>query len=376
MDPEVLEAVVVAALISVGTICVLNVLGIIGSKYGPPGYKLVFKRPRFAASKALNVASLVSTRSLEPLFSKAMLRNLSIMCSNLLIPCLSFTRVGSKLSLETMGVAWPAFIWSPINVAIAFGAGVIMTKIVRPAANMRRELVVACTFSNGVALPLVLVEVLSSLSVVEDEEPDALEKSQTFIFAYSVLLTILIWGVGHTYLDGDEEAEHRNIEEEEVDTGDVKYDPGSDGSVAMILVETPSPSTSGTSDGALTVRTSFATSMEKSNVSWRKMMYDVIVEKALKKPSVFMTLLGMFVGLITPLRRALFTPASPLKFVVAGLEVVGSAGVGGTTLVMVSFQGLRFATIVRYGGSTAELSPVGILVAHRRETSTSGRDYG
>eukprot|EP00968_Pinguiococcus_pyrenoidosus_P017957 scaffold1828_cov258-Pinguiococcus_pyrenoidosus.AAC.9 len=80
-----------------------------------------------------------------------------------------------------MGVAWPAFIWSPINVAIAFGAGVIMTKyataprrtekigsaflslcrqhpsrIVRPAANMRRELVVACTFSNGVALPLVL----------------------------------------------------------------------------------------------------------------------------------------------------------------------------------------------------------------------------
>eukprot|EP00968_Pinguiococcus_pyrenoidosus_P017956 scaffold1828_cov258-Pinguiococcus_pyrenoidosus.AAC.8 len=122
---------------------------------------------------------------------------------------------------------------------------------------------------------------------------------------YSVLLTILIWGVGHTYLDGDEEAEHRNIEEEEVDTGDVKYDPGSDGSVAMILVETPSPSTSGTSDGALTVRTSFATSMEKSNVSWRKMMYDVIVEKALKKPSVFMTLLGMFVGLITPLRRVM-----------------------------------------------------------------------
>mmetsp|Transcript_25086 Transcript_25086/g.78697 ORF Transcript_25086/g.78697 Transcript_25086/m.78697 type:complete len:393 (+) Transcript_25086:523-1701(+) len=253
-----------------------------------------------------------------------------------------------------MGTAWPAFIWSPINVGVGFAMGLLMRGFAQPAPYMRREFVMACTFGNGVALPLVLVEVLSELDVVADKDPDALEKSQTYIFAYSVILTIMIFALGHTYLDrppkGSKSAaalaapsSPKNSLEEAKDTDSATklYRMSSTASDTPLMVAEVA-----FDDEDKVERGTSIAPVPKAERTLAAKLYNLIVKRALKKPTVIACIIGMFVGLIGPLRRGIFDEDSPIKFLVAGLEVVGSAAVGCTTLVMAGTTGRKFWSLL------------------------------
>lgn len=307
MDLSEVQPVIVAALVSVGTVCILSIAGVVFAKYGPNG---------------------------QPILDLPALQSLARMCSNLFLPALSFTRIGAQMSVENLKTAWPAFIWSPFNVLLCYSVALVFRAIARPPPGLQREFVAACTLGNAVALPLVLTEVLSNMTIIKEVDPDALEKSQLLIFAHSVGYSILIWVWGESYLDyGDESKFARHGQNETKEEQQPSLGEGSgagEGAITDVEGHPHPPLGSAVDEGGTDgMRTRLGNTLQ-------------LVLRSLLKPTVAACILGLFFGLIDPLRVFTFKSTSPVRFVIAGLEVIGSASVGCSTLVMSGTTGRKF----------------------------------
>lgn len=111
-------------------------------------------------------------------------RRISSLCTNIFLPCLIVAQMGPELTVENLGRMWIIPTWGVVSTIIAHLLGWLAQSVFRT----RSWLIVAAGRPNSSALPLLLLESLSSTGVLEALSNDGESPSKTLARAKSLIL--------------------------------------------------------------------------------------------------------------------------------------------------------------------------------------------
>ncbi|EGD80504.1 hypothetical protein PTSG_01095 [Salpingoeca rosetta] len=263
MAISISPTVVGTAATTVASVMAVNLIGVLSAHF-----------PRHPSGR-VGPSGLVPQRAISALATIA---------TAIYVPCLTFYSLGSRLSVDVFQEAWPVLFWAPCNITLAAVLAWLTTRIALVPKPFRKEFLLACSFSNVGAVPLVMTEVLCDQQQLAHEE-DCFERGTTFIFLYVFGWSLCFWTVG------------------------------------------------------LVVIRSFQNADGKTRISLCESL------KFMLNPPLLGCLIGTFVGLIGPLRRVIFDDGAPLLFISSAASAYGSSVVGMTTLVMAATLGKSLTSL-------------------------------
>lgn len=109
---------------------------------------------------------------------------ISSLCTKIFLPCLIVAQMGPELTVKNLGRMWIIPAWGLVSTVIAHLLGWLAQSVFRT----RSWLIVAAGRPNSSALPLLLLESLSSTGVLEALSNDGESPSQTLSRAKSLIL--------------------------------------------------------------------------------------------------------------------------------------------------------------------------------------------
>lgn len=131
-----------------------------------------------------------------------LMKSIAGLATQILIPCLSVTTLGSRLSLDVLADVWPVVLFGLTNSIVAFMVGGLTAIPAKPPLHFRRAYLVSCTFNNVVAVPLVMLQTLCDRPQLSDEE-DCFERASSFVFVHLFGFSLTFWTIGVAYLTGE-----------------------------------------------------------------------------------------------------------------------------------------------------------------------------
>lgn len=101
-------------------------------------------------------------------------------------PALILVKVATGLDRSTIGEFWPIMAWSCIHLALSALAGRAFSRGFRFGDSIRGPFLVACCFSNAVALPLILLDTVCLDLEELRTDPKCYDRSVAVLFLYTV----------------------------------------------------------------------------------------------------------------------------------------------------------------------------------------------
>ena len=255
----------------------------------------------------------------------------------ILLPCLLFVALGKSVTIAQLRNVWILPISACVNIALGWTMGAVLVRLLRVPAAFRGPAVAASAFGNSLALPVVLIVAVvrsgevGHLVFTEEDEAEAM----LYLGAYMTTLTILMWTLGpmlYAHDDDDDQSERCEIVEDDSsavilqmtsreqdgkrrDEGNARErrtrgsdDPRDEatGHASVAVVREPASSTaktSASSDG-----------VERSDSSGSTSATGRIIRALAPaaNANVAASIVGICVGLIGPVRRAMFEPEGAL----------------------------------------------------------------
>ncbi|EGD74188.1 hypothetical protein PTSG_06198 [Salpingoeca rosetta] len=132
---------------------------------------------------------------LSGMLQQSSIRQIAKVATTVYIPCLAFTRLGSRLSIDTMKEVWPMVLYAPAQCLLGTLVAWLVCRVFLVPKQFRQEFILACSHPNMIAVPLVMLEVLCQQSQLAGEDSCS-ERSAAFVFVSVVGWYLYFWTVG------------------------------------------------------------------------------------------------------------------------------------------------------------------------------------
>ena len=140
----------------------------------------------------------------------------------ILLPCLLFVALGKSVTIAQLRNVWILPISACVNIALGWAMGAVVVRLLRVPPAFRGPAIAASAFGNSLALPVVLIVAVvrsgevGRLVFTEEDEAEAM----LYLGAYMTTLTILMWTLGpmlyaHDDDDDGDEDKRRKIAEDD-----------------------------------------------------------------------------------------------------------------------------------------------------------------
>jgi predicted permease len=222
-----------------------------------------------------------------PLLGPQFCKQLGALTVAVFMPALMAVSFGEGLSVDLLvdGGAWVLLLFAMIQLVANTIVGLGIRAAVRPPEAFSTEFLLAMVSTNGVSLPLIMLEPLCRQSPLKDssfgKEGDitAYQLATTYIFIYNIPMSFYLFGVAFSYL--------------------YTPDPGRIGGANK-------PKSKG---------------------------HELIERAFLNKPMISLYV-GAFVGLVAPVKELFFGKEAPLLFVTSTVRTLGAPMVGVLSLLV------------------------------------------
>ena len=260
------------------------------------------------------------------------------------LPCLLFTVLGKAVKAEQLQNVWLL----PIAAAVHIFFGWVLGKGVCRAFDVPREfrgpLVAAASFGNTFALPIVLLDaIIGSGNKVGKLQFTREDNAAMVLYlsAYMTVLTVLMWTLGPVWMKGEDESFDECLDEDPALEGGPPRSP-TDGPSVRPIGEARSESRvdllelelaeggSGPSEGG--DRAGRQSQMSEPKKSFWRRCAAALAPAA--NVNQLAAVLGILVGLTSPLRRALFDEDGVLYVLGSCAELVGAAAIPQVIIVL------------------------------------------
>ena len=138
----------------------------------------------------------------SPLLDSAQGKKTGQLLMLVLMPCLLIPTLGENLSYQLMADGmYVLSIWGLIHIAINTLVAEIVACLVSPPKYMRTEFILALISTNGLSLPLVMMEPLCRTSPLSQQtfgDNKAYDRAVAFIFIYNLPWQCFLFG-GNIY---------------------------------------------------------------------------------------------------------------------------------------------------------------------------------
>jgi len=325
-----------AVLISVATLTIFNILGIMLAKFP--------------------IAA--------PLLPRSAMKGMARIVSNVCLPALMFIQFGTSLSVERLKTAWYLGAFSLVNLAVSLSSGLVLRCIACPPPRFARGMLMALTFQNALALPLLLVEVLARQPVIIDSIPDAVDQGYTYVFCFLIGNVPMLWTGCYSFLESDPvlTAQKQLLGERTEEVKNQDPDPGNMSAGAVVVgsnVVAP-PDDGGEDERPLPESTTPLPlpppplplppppQHQRSCTaaccrSWTWNLITFKLRKAFCNPAFVTMAIACAIALVPPLKSYVFVQQNtPLQPFVSVIKILGTASVPVTTLVMGGTLGHAF----------------------------------
>ena len=258
----------------------------------------------------------------------------------ILLPCLLFVALGKSVTIAQLRNVWILPISACVNIALGWAMGAVVVRLLRVPPAFRGPAVAASAFGNSLALPVVLIVAVvrsgevGRLVFTEEDEAEAM----LYLGAYMTTLTILMWTLGPMLYahddddDDDDEDRRRKIVEDDPsavilqmtsrgqdggwrDEGNARErrargtdDPRDEATehASVAVVREPASSTTASRASSDDVERSESS----GSTSATERIFRALAPAA--NANVAVSIVGICVGLIGPVRRAMFEPEGAL----------------------------------------------------------------
>jgi len=318
MNWAVLRPVLVTSATSVGSLVLLNLLGV-----------LLTRVPKI------------------PLLQREHVRAMSRITMFLCAPCLLATNISSNLTPELLQQSWYLIPWAWLFLLIGYIVSLVMVRCASPGVAFKRHFLVAASHGNSMAMPLVLVETLFKQPVLLERDQDGLAQATTFIFMYVVGWSVVFWGFSFHYLNYSEvtpaalpssigNSSNSHLPD---NSGCISTDKKLTASVMEMSPITPSPTANNSTSNSNSRAGSNNDTVCAANC-WRRTKS--CGAEVLLSPPIVGIAVGCLVGLVPSFNWLFYSESSPIRPVTLAAEVLGKGMVTITSIVMMSSLGTSF----------------------------------
>ena len=279
----------------------------------------------------------------KPLLYADARRDIGDLSLKVLWPCLTVASIGPSIHIEHLAAVAELLIWCLLVVGFAAALSYATAKALRLNTVSSAAFILAGSFGNAGALPMLMMDTLCSQPVVLEhmvDQGECVEISFAFIIVFTIAWTMIMFGIAvplmkHVLSNNDSQsATGCGGTDEKPKIGVVDAAPSS-----IELLLTAGSSDNGDDGGNLVFQsTPRAEEMTTGKVQ-RELTAPLTICKQLmvtmtQSPPVVSCYVGLFVGLVRPLSDALFTGSGFLASVGRALGTIGDAGVSIMTMVM------------------------------------------
>ncbi|KZV81213.1 hypothetical protein EXIGLDRAFT_731583 [Exidia glandulosa HHB12029] len=138
------------------------------------------------------------------LLDKAAVRRIAKLCSTIFLPLLLVDQIGEDLSLSLLKAAWIVPVWGAVSTGVAHGIGWAAQRVFKLPAWT----IVASGRPNATALPLMLLDALSKLGVLDALQRSGESRSEVLDRAKSLILLNVVVQQCITFMAGPEILAH------------------------------------------------------------------------------------------------------------------------------------------------------------------------
>ena len=96
----------------------------------------------------------------RPLLHSSARRDVGALMINVAWPAMAISNIGASLDAERLAECWSIVVWAGVHIAVASLIAVALSKVVPMAPSFRAPFVVAGSFANSAALPMLMMETL------------------------------------------------------------------------------------------------------------------------------------------------------------------------------------------------------------------------
>ena len=139
----------------------------------------------------------------KKLLNQKLLKQLSVVCTNVFFPCLIFSKLSRSLSIEMISNAYILPLFAFFQILFALGIALLVLNVLFVPKRLQRIFITASSFHNSNAFPLVIAQALSSQNPF-NKVSDSFEKMATYIFIYNLGWSAIFWTWGFGYLSVNE----------------------------------------------------------------------------------------------------------------------------------------------------------------------------
>lgn len=138
----------------------------------------------------------------DPLLDPSVCKKLGRITMVIFMPSLIAVSLGQNLSIDLMANgAWVLSAWGLVHIMVNFLIALAVRCVVQPPKFFQTEFVLALISTNGLGLPLILMEPLcqteplSNMNFGSDGEQDAFQRATAFLFIYNLVWIVYLMGV-------------------------------------------------------------------------------------------------------------------------------------------------------------------------------------
>ena len=226
-------------------------------------------------------------------------KRISALCVRMLLPALLLTRIGSELEYETWTNYIPVFCWAIFYNIASLLIGVAAVRLL----DWPRWLPVAATFNNKTSLPLLLMRALESTGVLRrllvNGEPAAaaIARAQSYFLVCSIVGNCLTFAVGPHLMRAS--TDNETVQPKGKSPADV------DSAVASPMLEAANERTALLPHPAIDRE---ATPAHQPQPTMKEQVLSFLRD-IFNEPTIG-AIVGLVVGVISPLHRAFFNPST------------------------------------------------------------------
>ena len=324
----------------------------------------------------------------QPLLHESARRDVGGLMINLAWPAMALATVGKTISPDTLNEAWPVAVWAMAHIALGAVVCGAIARVTRVQADFRPAFTVAGSFVNSAALPMLVMETLCEQPQLVSDLPNKEECVSTsfgYIMTYTAVWSLFMFLFAVPYLQASHQKHHvkarggaakrpaavsaiaDEVELRVVSTGlelavDEKRTAGED----------PEQEVDGADHRAVATVPSKPEEGEEGGVAdheVKAVSYWTHVRGALLSPPIVATVIGIIVGMITPLSDALFRGQGVARALGGTFETIAQPGVALSTMVMAA---ALLPDVARAAAGTGEVTKANDKAAAKQSCLSRG----
>jgi predicted permease len=261
-----------------------------------------------AVAKIVLIAGCGVLLERKGLLSKETQTSLSKLIFNIFSPCLVFVSVGA-VDRELILECWLLVLFCLLYTLIAYYIGILISKAFDYDEDVTKVFAASLMFNNAGNLPITLIQSIASDIPPFNADPTAEKRGIAYVGIYMSLVSILLWTGGYSYLNK----------------------PPAENTAELPMEETADQSSDDTPRDVQEIPRNNAWDKVKDTV---KKVINSRQFAQVFSPAMIAVILSIFVIIIPPLQRLLFSPESKIKFLVDTVDMLANVAIPAAILLL------------------------------------------